>query len=523
MVSTVATWLVTTSWATSLMLGARFVARARLIVPASASVPLVQEALSAAGWAVEATRPVEATSDSTDRNRPARRSTTLDGEQTRHLDLRRVVDRRPTSTSLQPLADDVVFRLAQVGVEVVAASFTQIEPRKDIPPQWSLSDESTMPVKTRRRRQADHLTFGDRAWSENSWATQLSPDELATATIGPASVTAARLERATRGAPPVAQVRRARQGLLSVVMLVAGPLLALSLFNDPPSGVDLNVIAVLGAAASVTVLGLSWSAATIVKHRRGRPASDATRSWVRFAVAAVAMGLYILPLLYCVRSAVAAPTSTVLATAVTLYVGGAAAAFVGPTARRALATRRRRVPWLILLTTFGLLAGAALLNLPSALFLLAMDDPQMIGSLSLGQVLVSGLPFAVGVVLALALAAGSTRAARSFPTVGVLGGAVAFSVGVFCLLPPLTAWDAGSSLRYGQHAPQAFVPPVSPVCAALEADPDAELTPVWLIGSQGSTMHFMPRDEERSETGQNATITSSDVSFRSVSIDDRCN
>lgn len=490
-------------------------AEGRIVVAATTPQGVIRDVLAPAGWSLDPSSAQEGTT-----GHDADSPDCMPGGQVREVVIRRIVDHRPSASSLLPLSDDVRFRLAQVGMPVVAASFKRVEPRYEILPQWGLSDESLMSAKGRRSWNARHLTVGDRAWSEKAWSNEMGTIEFASATIGPNSFVASRLDPSWNREPSSARVRRARQGLISLSLLIAGPLVALALPRS--DWADLRLLTVGGLLAAGAFLALSVLLANVLNALRKEPLEESAKSWTRFWVGAVCLGLYVLPLIYGVRNAIPVQGSGLVAVGAAFYILCFIGAFLWPAVRRALSTRQQRMPWLILLTTFGLLTGTVLINTPSAVFLAAINDPQMIGSLSLGQVLVSGTLFAAAVVLAVALGLGSIRAARSFPTLGALGGVATLTVLGFCAYPPVAASDAGAALSYGQHEPQLFAPALIPVCAALESGTTDMVTPAWLIGSQGATTHFMAREADWVEEPRSVEITSSDVAFRSVAIDDRC-
>lgn len=515
LISRMGVWLASKSWSISLRLGSRFMAEGRVVVPATTPQAAIQDVLAPAGWSLDPSSAHEGTT-----RQDADSPDCISGRQVREVVIRRIVDHRSPRSSLQRLSDDVRFRLAQVGIELVAASFKRVEPRYEILPQWGLSDESLMSAKGRRSWNARLLTVGDRAWSEKAWSDEMGTIEFAAVTIGPNSFAASRLDASWNREPSEARVRGAWQGLIALVLLIAGPLMTLALPRS--DWADMRFVALGGLLAAAAYLALNLLLARMVRAFRREPLSESAKSWTRFWVGAGCLGLYVLLPIYGIRNALPVQGTGLVAAGAAFYILCFVGAFLWPAVRRALSTRRQRMPWLILLTTFGLLAGTGLVNTPSAMFLMSINDPQMIGSLSLGQVLVSGALFAVGVVVAVVIALSSIRAARSFPTLGALGGVATFTVLGFCAYPPVAALDAGAALSYGQHEPQLFAPALTPVCAALESGTTDMVTPAWLIGSQGATTHFMAREADWVEERRSVEITSSDVAFRSVAVDDRC-
>ena|GEM_PF-2978684 len=168
-------------------------------------------------------------------------------------------------------------------------------------------------------------------------------------------------------------------------------------------------------------------------------------------------------------------------------------------------SRKRTVRGLII----SLSAVVVLLNLPAAAFMLGADLPEMIGSVNIGTVLLSGLiPAAIagaGVVCVRWMIKLFRRRSR----VGA-GAAIAFygaSVAAlaFCVIVA-GSFSAGSSVSYATDASSTTLYGLRPVCVS---NPSArQKGAFWLVGTVGRTSILLPRAGTRERGGGTLRVDS---------------
>lgn len=502
-----AEWRLAVAWST------RFVLHGTLVLSSRGLHDLAVEELEKAGWQIMAQE-----------NRPHLslvEPETLRPRTVSTVVITRVFEEHFTLATLQPLQDDVTFMMATLGITVESFQLDRVLPSKDRPPRWGLVRRSGAPrTKALLALQAEHVTVGDRLRAEESWsALGVDPDDVE-ADFGPNDLQARLDDEAAGIASTRAPGRHDAQTLTGLGLLTAAVVTALVLPRPSLESFDLDALVIVTSAVALAVVavggGVWWLAGRVADNRKRR----ALRSWTTLVTFVGATAPIVFMAVRAVRFTLAAPPLLV-AVGIAVIV---AACILGSVVLQALKRARRlhvrRTPWLVLVTSFGIVGLLILLNVPTTLFLWGAGDLTLVGSVPVGVVIVSGLPLVVSLLVAAATPALArwvyARASVLMALPRLIGGLAVVAgttVGV-------VAWEGGRALARGETSSGLLLAVETPVCAAVVDEPAA---PYWLLGTQGAAVHLLPRatPDDRAPRG-GLVFASADTRFVSVDADDDC-
>jgi hypothetical protein len=502
-----AEWRLAVAWST------RFVLHGTLVLSSRGLHDLAVEELQKAGWQIigHENRPHLSLLEP-ETLRPRTISTVV---------ITRVFEEHFTLTTLQPIQDDVTFMMATLGITVESFQLDRILPTKDRPSRWGLVRRSGAPrTKTLLALQAEHVTVGDRLRAEESWSTLgVDPDDVE-ADFGPNDLQARLEDEAVGIATTRAPGRHEAQTLAGLALLALATVAALALPRPSAESFDLEALILVTSAVALAVVavggGVWWSAARIVDNRKRR----ALRSWTALVTFVGATAAIVFMAVRAVRFALAAPPLLVAVGIAVIIAACIFGSVVLQALKRARRLRVRRTPWLVLVTSFGIVGLLILLNVPTALFLWGAGDLTLVGSVPVGVVIVSGLPLVVSLLVAVstpALARWVYARASVLIALPLLIGGLAVVAGTTVVV---AAWEGGRALARGESSTGLLLAVATPVCAVVVDEPAA---PYWLLGTQGAAVHLLPRatQDDRPPLG-GLVFASADTRFVSVDTDDDC-
>jgi hypothetical protein len=506
-------WLERAEWRLGIAWSTRFVLQGTLVLSSRGLHDLAVEELAKAGWQVV--------------SHETRHHVSLLEPETMHprtistIVVTRVVERHFTLTTLQPLQDDVTFMMGTLGIAVESFELHRVQPERDRPPRWGLVRRSgARRSKDLLELQAEHVTVGDRLRAEEAWSALDVDSDDVEADFGPNDLHARLLDERDGIPPSHPPGRHEAQTLVAFIVLIASAVLALVLPQPPFQSFDLETSSLIAFAVALIVVGagggIYWSAGRFLDGQKRL----ALRSWTTLVTFVSAMAPIIFVAITTIRVFLAAPSPLV---GIGIAVSIAACIFgtvVVQAVRRARRLRVRRVPWLVLVTSFGVVGLLIMLNVPTTLFLWGAGDLILVGSIPVGVVIVSGLPLVVCLFVLAALPAAVKwiyARASVLLALPLLVGALALGAAVTF---GTVAWEGGRALARGESGNGLLLAVEAPVCATVVDEPAA---PYWLLGTQGAAVHLLPRATADDPTPRGGLVmASADTWFVSVRADDDC-
>lgn len=503
-----AEWRLAVAWST------RFVLHGTLVLSSPGLHDLAVKELDDAGWQIISHENRFHVSLLEPETKPSRTMSTVV--------ITRVVEKHFTLTTLQPLQDDVTFMLATLGITVESFHLDRVPPTTDRPSRWGLVRRSGAPrAKALLALQAEHGTVGDRLRAEQSWSTfEIDHDDVE-ADFGPNDLDARNQDERDGVAATRAPGRHDAQTLTGITILIAAAVVALALPMPPSDLSDLDALTLVASTIALGVVavgsGIWWLAGRLVTGQR----RNTLRSWttlVTFACATAPVGFMALTV---VRVAFRAPPLLIAIGALVLIAACVFGSVLVNAVRRARRLRVRRTPWLVLVTSFGIVGLLVLLNVPTSLFLWGAGDLALVGSVPVGVVIVSGLPLVVCLLAAAltpALAWWVNARASVLTALPLLVGGLALVASVSL---GSAALDGGRAVARGESSTGMLLAVETPICAAI--DDGEQVAPYWLLGTQGAAIHLLPRATQDDRTPQGGLVfASADAPFVSVDANDDC-
>lgn len=433
----------------------------------------------------------------------------------------RLVEKRFTPTILQPLQDEVGFMLATLGLRVEYFRLDRVPPTENRPARWGLIRRSgTLRSKALFTLQAEHTTIGNRFLSQEAWIALDAEGGPTDATFGPNDLRAQQ-EDDQNGVPnPHRTDRRQAQTFVAFAVLAAVTLLALFLPRPSPDVSTWNGLVMVGGIVVGVViligLSLSWLAGWMVKQST----SEALRSWSMHGVLLATVGGCLFALLLAPRMWLSASPLQIAGGAVAALVIVIASTAPGQALNRARRLRARQTPWLVLITSFGIVMFLVVLNIPTILFLWGLGDLPLVGSIPFGVVLMSGSPLVAAVLLALCMPAFARWLNPRMPILLALPPMIAVGALAAISFLGVWAWEGGQALAFGQPKGGLVLSMETSVCATIG---DESAAPFWLLGTQGAAVHLIPRAVPGSDAPAGGLVlASADTRFVSVDADDDC-
>lgn len=500
-------------WALALRWSGRFVVHGTLLLSSRGLHEVATAELAKSGWQIisQQSQPHISFME------PEATSTTTQST----IVISKLVEKRFTPTTLQPLQDEVSFMLATLGVEVEYFRLDRISPTEARPARWGLVRRSgTLRSVALLTLQSEHSTVGSRCQSQEAWLALDAEGGPMDAVFGPNDLRAQQ-EDDQNGVPnPHRTERRQAQTFVAFAVLAAVTLLALFLprpSSDTSTWNDL--FGVGGSVVGVTLLvglTLPW----LVGRRVKRATSEALRSWSMHGVLLVTVAGGVFALLLAPRIWFSASPLQIAGGAVILLIIVIVSTVVGQALNRARRLRARQTPWLVLVTSFGIVLFLVVLNIPAILFLLGLGDLPLVGSIPFGVVLVSGIPLVVAFFLALCMPAWARWLNPRMPILLALPPAIAVVALAAIAYLGVWAWEGGQALAVGQPQGGLVLSIETSVCATIG---DESAAPFWLLGTQGAAVHLIPRAVPGSDAPAGGLVlASTDTRFVSVDEDDDC-